>query len=395
VSRAARTIHLDKPWGGLTALCITQTVGYGLLYYSLLVAVEPISEQTGWSSAIITTAFSAGLVASALVGIVVGRMLDRRGPRVLMTVGSAIGVLGLVLVALAPNLWVFFLAWIVAGIGQATTLYQPAFAVITRWYGEDRVRPLTVVTLVAGFASTIFAPLVAGLLDSLDWRQTYLVLAGILAVTTVPLHFFFLNHSWAPRPQQDARAVPQQSVREIVRSRRFISLEIVMLLVELSLYTVTLSAIPLFLERGMDYGTAAVTFGLLGAGQVLGRLAFGLLPRGSAPWTKTLVIAAGGVLCLVLYAAVPGPSWLLVVVSLLAGGVRGCLTLLQATSVADRWGTANFGTLNGIFSAPLTAAGAITPALGPLLAGALGGYPAMAVAMAVVSAAALLLVKNT
>lgn len=90
---------------------------------------------------------------SAAAGIAVGRILDRTGPRTLMIGASLVGVLALVLVGAAPNLPLFAAAWLLAGTAQAAMLYQPAFAVITRWYGPSRVRPLTVLTLVAGFAS--------------------------------------------------------------------------------------------------------------------------------------------------------------------------------------------------------------------------------------------------
>ena len=73
----------------------------------------------------------------------------------------------MLLVAWSPNLVMFFVAWVVAGFAQSAVLYPPAFAVITRWYGSRRVGPLTTVTLVGGLASTVFAPLVAFLIDQL------------------------------------------------------------------------------------------------------------------------------------------------------------------------------------------------------------------------------------
>ncbi|SFV22790.1 hypothetical protein [Micrococcus terreus] len=75
----------DRPRGGLTALCIAVTTSWGLLYYSLPVALAPIAADTGWSHTAITGAFSAGLIVSALAGVRVGRILDTRGPRRVMT----------------------------------------------------------------------------------------------------------------------------------------------------------------------------------------------------------------------------------------------------------------------------------------------------------------------
>jgi MFS family permease len=145
-------------------------------------ALAAITADTGWSATAVTAAFSAGLVVSALAGIPVGRWLDRFGPRRVMTAGSLLGVPSAVAVALAPGYGWFLAAWLVAGVAMAAVFYQAAFAALTRWYGDRRVRALTTVTLVAGLSSTVFVPLTHALLDVLSWRGTYLVLAAVLLV---------------------------------------------------------------------------------------------------------------------------------------------------------------------------------------------------------------------
>ena len=95
----------------------------------------------------------------------------------MMTTGSLLAVVAVLAIAAAPNLYVFTAAWLLAGLAMAATFYQPAFAALTRWWGADRVRALTIVTLAGGLASTVFAPLTALLADHLSWRTTYLVLA--------------------------------------------------------------------------------------------------------------------------------------------------------------------------------------------------------------------------
>ena len=69
----------DKPRGGLVALCVAELVCWGLLYYSLPVAVTPISADMGWSHTAVTAALTVGLIVSALMGPSVGRMLDVAG----------------------------------------------------------------------------------------------------------------------------------------------------------------------------------------------------------------------------------------------------------------------------------------------------------------------------
>ncbi|BBG05825.1 MULTISPECIES: MFS transporter [Pseudonocardia] len=385
----------DRPRGGLPALCAAQIVSWGLLYYSLPVAVAPISQETGWSHTVITAALSAGLIVSALAGIRVGRLLDSHSPRAVMTTGSVVGVGAMLLVAWSPNLLMFFLAWVVAGFAQAAVLYPPAFAVITRWYGTRRVGPLTTLTLVGGLASTVFAPLVAYLVDQFGWRVSYLLIAGILAVTTVPLHALFLNGRWTATLASRPEGNPTAAIRTVTRSRQFITLQITMAIATFTLFAVTINIIPMFLERGMSYGTAALALGLIGAGQVVGRVGYPQFARVTSAKTRTGVIFGAGAAGLWALALLPGPVWLLIAVAVLAGAVRGCHTLLQATAVSDRWGTQNFGTINGVFTAPMTFVGAFAPVAGPAVAGLLNGYPMMAAVMALLLTGAAVLTCRT
>ncbi|MGO4227447.1 MFS transporter [Arthrobacter sp. YAF34] len=384
----SRTLVAEgSPRGGLAALCITQTTGWGVLYYALIAAVRPISEDTGWDPALVTGAFSAGLMVSAAAGIFVGRILDRTGPRRLMIGGSLVGILALAMVATAATLPVFFAAWLLAGTAQAAVLYQPAFTVISRWYGPARIRPLTVLTLVAGFASTIFAPLTATLTSAFGWRGAFLILAGIMGLITVPLHARYLNRTWAQTAPGAAATDHRETVRAVRRSPEFLGLQALMVLLCLGLYTVTLNIIPVLMEKGSDYTTAAVGLGLIGAGQVGGRLLFGAIPPGA----RLSVIAGTAAVAVLLLAALPGPVPLLIAAGMLAGAVRGCQTLLQATIVGDRWGSRNLGTLQGIFAAPLTAVTALAPAAGPAIAAWLGSYTAMAYAAGAATGTAALI----
>jgi MFS family permease len=108
----------------------------------------------------------------------------------------------------------------------------------------------------------------------------------------------------------------------------------------------------------------------------------------TAVHTRTALIFGLGAIGIWLLAFLPGPAVVLIVIAVVLGAVRGCHTLLQATAVSDRWGTQDFGTINGVFTAPMTAVGALAPVSGPALAGLLGGYSAMVVVMAVMLTAA-------
>lgn len=151
----------------LVGLCVTELASWGSLYYTVPATLPTLVEQTGWSSTQIMTGFTAGLLLNALAAVPVGRIVDRHGPRWVMTSGSLLGATALVAVGTASDPRWFAAAWMLAGLAQACVLYPPAFAALTRWYGPDRVRPLTVLALTAGLASTVFAPISAELTTEL------------------------------------------------------------------------------------------------------------------------------------------------------------------------------------------------------------------------------------
>ena len=298
-----------------------------------------------------------------------------------MTTGSVLGAVALVAVALAPGLGWFLAAWLLAGVASAGVFYPPAFAALTGWYGPDRVRALTTLTLVAGFSSTVFAPLTAALVDQLSWRGTYLVLAGLLAATTVPAHAVLLRLPW-PRHHRARTAGAAPSPRSVLTSRTFLVLTTAMTCSALALFAVVVTVVPLLEGKGLSPTTAAWALGLGGAGQVAGRLGYGVLNRRTSPRGRTALVMLAGSASALALAAVPGPAALLLVAGVLAGAVRGLFTLLQATLVSDLWGPERYARLNGVFNAPLTAAQAVAPSVGVATAGALGGYPQLFVALA-------------
>ena len=274
----------------LVVLCLTQITSWGVLYYAFPVMAPTLAADTGWSVPTATAAFSGGLVVSALVGIPVGRWLDRFGPRVVMTVGSAVAVPAVVGIATARTFAVFLVAWLLAGVGMAGTLYPPAFAALTRWWGDRRVTALTGLTLAAGLTSTIFGPLTAALLGALGWRATYLVLAAVLAVVTVPGHLWGLRGPWpAPDPPaHPAHADPGRAAR----SRPFVLLSVALTGGAFTVYAVLVGQVPLVIERGMSTTAAAWTLGLGGVGQVLGRLSYGALARVVGVRARTVGVLA-------------------------------------------------------------------------------------------------------
>ncbi|GAA1072797.1 MFS transporter [Nocardiopsis metallicus] len=370
---------------GLVALCVTVTTGYGVLFYAFPVLAPGVTADTGWPLTTVTALFSASQVVAGLAGIPVGRWVQARGPRPAMTTAALLSVPAVAAIALAPNLWVFAAAWLAAGAAMAGLFYPPAFAALTHWFGTAKVRALTALTLVAGLASTVFAPLAAALEGVWGWRGAYLGLAVVLLVVVIPLHALALPRDWSPDGfrQRGGRGA---GARAVLRSRAFWALTTALTLGSFTVYAVVVNLVPLLAERGWGTAEAAWALGVGGLGQVLGRLVYTPLERRTGPVARAVAVLGACAVTTLLLALVPGPLGLVLAIAVLAGMARGILTLLQATAVSDRWGTTHYATLNAVTHTPLMLAIAVAPWAGAALAGPLGGYPAAFTALAVLAA---------
>jgi MFS family permease len=362
----------------VVVLSTVQIVSWGCLYYAFAAVQSSISADTGWSSVAVTGAFSLAQFVSGGIGIWVGRHIDGFGPRRVMTAASLLAIPGMATIALAPNLAVFYIGWVLTGAAMAGTLYPPAFAALTRWGGDQRVRALTTLTLVAGLASTVFAPLASGLDDWLGWRQAYLVLLVALVLVTVPLHWWGLDQPWRPShlTADPGGVAPSDrgEVAAVARSTPFLLLTLANALTGLAVFAVIINLVPMLVEQGMSRNLAALALGLGGIGQVVGRLGYARFAAATSVTSRGVIVLGAVAVATAALALAPDSGGLLIVLGMILGLARGIYTLVQATAVTDRWGPAAYGTLNGILTAPALAASAVAPFAGAALASLLGSY---------------------
>ena len=390
--------------GGLrrevAVLCGTEITSWGALFYALPVAAGTIAADQGWSLTQILGAFTVAQIVAGTLGFWVGRHIDRVGPRALMTLGSLVGAAAMVGIALSGSLVAFYLAWAVAGAAMSATLYAPAFAAITGWTRGDqshRVRAITAVTLVAGLASTVFAPLTAWLLGPLGWRGTYAVLACFVAATAIA-HWAGLRAPWPGR--QHAVTTGQHhgighQPGATFRRADFWLLVAGMTLAGFAVSAVVVNLVPMLTEHGLTVRTAAMMLGVGGIGQVAGRLFYYRLARRTGPGVRTWAVLTVVALTTIGLAEVHHPVAVVGALAFVGGMARGLFTLIQATTVADRWGTQHFGARNGILSGATMAAAALAPWAGALLAEGLGGHDQAYWVLAVGAIGACLLIRPT
>ena len=351
-------------WG----LGVTTTVSWGILFYAFSVFLQPMEVELGWSRAALSGAFTVALLVSGLAAPFAGRWIDRRGARALMTFGSCLGTVLLLAWAGVRDLPLFYLLWASIGLAMACTLYDPAFAVIARWfsgpYAAGRAGAMMIVTLLAGLASTIFLPVAAWLVEAQGWRTALISLAVILAATTITPHALLLRHPPTPAGPPDsappARADVAASFRGLLRHPPFFWLAASFWLYGLASVGLGIHLVPYLSERGYPLTLAAVATGAIGAAQLLGRLTFapleGRLPR---RWLVAATLGAQPVAIAALL-VVPGEVGLYLFI-LLFGIGRGAATLARATLIAAQYGPARFGAVNGALSFAVTFSHAIAP----------------------------------
>jgi MFS family permease len=386
-------------WWLVLTLGVTETTSWGVLYYAFSVFITPMEAELGWSRTAISGAFSVALLVSGAAAVPVGRWLDRRGGRLLMTAGSAAGALLVFAWSRVTDLAAFYLVWAAIGATMAAVLYEPAFAILARWFVRRRARAFTALTLMAGFASTIFIPLAGWLVRVQGWRPALVTLALVLA-GTVPAHALLVRR----RPEDlgltpDGESPPAPGVRGGgapprpplagsplgLASFRWLAAAFCLNVVATVGLAVHLVA---YLEgRGYDPAFAAAATGAVGAMQVVGRLLFAPLERRlsrRALSTGVLLLLPAALLVLLLARSTAG-VWLFVA---LFGIARGTATLTRANLVAELYGAEQYGRVNGLLAFFITMAQAVAP----ILAGAgydlLGAYDPIVWAFVLVSAAA-------
>lgn len=377
-------------WALIATLGVTQIIGYGSVFYSFSPLMRHLEQALGASKSGVVGAFSLALLTAALCAVVVGRLIDRGRGRYVMTGGSAAAGVLLVALAYVETLQGLYLVYIGLGVAMAAILYEPAFAVLTQAFGAGARRAITNLTLIAGFASTIFWPLCQLLIESLGWRGALLALAGMNVLVCVPLHLFVLPRG-VPRRDVD-RSLPTQGLQEALRQPVFYLFAGALVCNGLIFATMSVHIIPILEAKGLSGLIAAGFAALIGPMQVTGRiLELTIGRRYSIARVGLMALAAMPVALLLLFAATT-QSWMIALFAGLYGASNGVFTIVRGAMPAELFGREHYGAINGALSAPYLLSHALGPSLAALLWAYLGNdYDRVVVVLGVVAAAGVFL----
>lgn len=397
-------------WWIVFAAFLTAMYVGGVVFYSFTAFIEPIARETGWSYTQISLAASLRGLEMGLLSPVVGIMADRWGPRRVIFSGVALVVTGLLLLSSAHSLFVFYGAFALLAVGISACTVTALLTAIANWFRTKM--GLATGMAIAGFGfSGLIVPVVVGLIDAYDWRQTLVILALAMLVLILPLSLVFRHRpeqygyfpdgeepekvKYSTVPGRDKIPDVEINIGKALKTRTFWRLALTRLYHIMVVATVVTHVMPYLGSIGSSRARSGLVATAIPLISVLGRLGFGWLgdrldKRLVA--TVTLVMMGSGIFCFA-FAGTLG-LWLLVPFLLLMGIGYGGSNIILPMLGRDYFGRRNFGSIYGV----IQGIGAVGGIIGPAVAGwtydTLGDYQVIWLILAGLAAVAVLLVST-
>ncbi|TAK48370.1 MAG: MFS transporter [Xanthobacteraceae bacterium] len=338
------------PWRAVPVLGVTQIISWGAIFYTPVLTVPLIAADRGWSLSFTMAGFSLALMVAGLSSPYAGRSVDRFGGHVVMTFGSLIAACGLVLLVTLADPLAYFAAWAVLGLAIACALYDPAFATLARLFGPASRQPITALTLIGGFASTVSWPVTHLLLTAQGWRGTYLVYAGLFMLVAAPLHAFLL-------PRGRAAAHPVAAIPDATAALPPRGLPFALVAAGFACYAFIPSALSahllaLFQRHGLDAATAVMVGALFGPAQVTARLIEFMFGGQTHPLRLTRAALALLVVGFAALQVVGTSAPMAAAFMAVFGAVNGLITIMRGVLPLQLFGSQGYGRMMGRIATP-------------------------------------------
>ena len=343
--------------GVVLALGATQTLAWASSTYLPAILAAPIARDLGVSRATVFGAFSISLLVMAAAGPLVGRAIDRAGGRHMLMWSNLVLAAGLGMLGAAHHVAMLFGAWCILGAGMAMGLYDAAFAALVRIYGADARKPITGITLIAGFASTVGWPLSALMDAEIGWRGACFVWAGLHLFVALPMNWRLIpavaDRRDVPKAAPNAAAAQAGDVEHAAhgrqRQRTFFWLAVYFATTAFVTSAYAAHLPGLLGTMGAGAAGALLAAALLGPAQVAARLAeFGIISRYRVhALTTARVATALHPLAVALLLLLGGaPVWA-AAFAFLHGAGNGMITIAKGTLPLALFGPLGYGLTQG------------------------------------------------
>jgi len=342
-------------------LSLPQLITWGSVFYTFSLLMTPLEAELGMGRAESSLAFSLALLAEGLMAYLIGRWIDHGHERWVMTLGSVWVGVGLLAHSQVQTVSGFYAVWVWLGLGLAATLYSPAFAVVTRRFGQDFRRAIITLTFLGGLASTVFIPLSSWWIALWGWRQALWALAALQLLLCAPLHAWLLQAAPQPVRQHEDQHEHRTSLKLHLQQAPFWLLAAFSLLLMSVTSALPAHMIALLQEASLPPAWVIAIPAAIGVIQVIGRLVLFVFEHywdvhTANRWIPMLI--PSGLLVLIAFGLQALPAMVFVVLYGLGNGMN---TIVKGTAMAQYVSRAHVGQLNGLLGLPIALARAAAP----------------------------------
>lgn len=340
-----------------------------IFVYGLTAFLTPIANTASWSIAQISLASSIRGLEVGMLDPLAGIIVDRWPARRLMVMGTIIFAIGTICVSQATNLLVFYIGFLIVGLGSAFCHNIVPMTLIARWFKKNVGKATGI--LYGGYSlGGLFVPLIVKAIDKYGWQEVMLYLGFGALVIGIPLSFVFRNRPEDYGLRPDGQALDNTgisvvdesgfSLREAMRTRTFWLVGLVGTLQITAVHAVTVHVIPHLENMGAASATAALSvtiFSVVGIGM---RILYGFMADTFGAKYIYMLSNAATALGLVIFGFMEGNSFAMVVLfSVIYGiGVSGAM-VIRVPIVRKHFGIKNFGAIYGALSVFTVAGGII------------------------------------
>jgi MFS family permease len=346
--------------GTIIALGTTQVLAWASSFFLPAVLARAMSRSINVSPDFVYAGLSAALLASAIFGPALGRLVDRSGGRKVLCGSNVIFSIGLILLGESVGPISFIAAWLILGVAMSAGLYEVTFAALARLYGRSARSAIIGTTLIGGFASTVGWPVSTFVEHLYGWRVVCLTWAALHLVGGLPLNWWALRR--CPNHSSISAAQKETAPKELEKhSRAELLMTVVFCTSGFVSFGMTANLPRLLLAMGASQAGAIAAASLMGPAQVMARI----IELGAQRKINPLVSAkiANALHPLASVAAVAGGSFGIFAFSVVQGIGNGMLTIMRGTLPLAIFGGAGYGARVGRIAVPVRVGQAAAPFL--------------------------------
>jgi predicted MFS family arabinose efflux permease len=354
---------------------LIMAIMYGA-YNSFGIFFKPVLTDLDWTSAVTSSGFSLSWIVHGLLGIVMGRLTDRFGPRVVLTICGFLLGLGYILMSQIGTVWQLYLFYgVIIGAGMGGS-WVPIVSTVARWFTNRRTLMTGIALSGVSIGTLVGAPVASRLISAYDWRTSYVIVSGIvLVVVVLAAQLLRRDPTQAKqRPYGESEGEKQEpvsethslSLREAVRTRQFWLTSGMFFCFGFLLYTIITHIVPHAIELGISPIGAANILATTGGLSIAGRIVLG--SAADRIGNRQVFIIGFILMAAALFWLVPAKEvWGLYLFAVVFGFAFGGCATSESPLVAGLFGLSSHGLILGAINV-------LGFTLGAAIGALIGGY---------------------